>query len=181
MRAPDAIESALMCYIDLRREIPVPRATNRGPFVTLPALTEAKLALYTVMRTAKIGEVELARRLNCHEVATPDAGASRPVDQRREEFAGQVVHESVAKLIRGGAVVPNSQFGCGVERVSGSGLGLGRVSLGRASGGETFKRFSPHPLFQRALPPATAMPAPVFVWRHGFLLHRAAGALQAMA
>jgi predicted RNase H-like HicB family nuclease len=51
LRAPDAIESALMCYIDLRREIPVPRATSKGPFVTLPALTQAKLALYAAMRT----------------------------------------------------------------------------------------------------------------------------------
>ena len=66
LRAPDAIESALMCYIDLRREIPVPRATGKGPFVTLPALTEAKLALYTAMRAARIGKAELARRLNCH-------------------------------------------------------------------------------------------------------------------
>jgi antitoxin HicB len=30
LRAPDAIESALMCYIDLRREIPVPRAGTKG-------------------------------------------------------------------------------------------------------------------------------------------------------
>src|ERR1017187_9735625 len=66
LRAPDAIESALMLYIDLRRDIPVPRAGGRGPFVTLPALTEAKLALYTAMRTAKVGKAELARRLNCH-------------------------------------------------------------------------------------------------------------------
>jgi antitoxin HicB len=55
-----------MCYIDLRREIPLPRATSKGTFVTLPALTEAKLALYTAMRAARIGKVELARRLNCH-------------------------------------------------------------------------------------------------------------------
>jgi antitoxin HicB len=66
LRAPDAIESALMAYIDLRRDIPVPRAGGRGPFVTLPALAEAKLALYTAMRTAKVGKAELARRLNCH-------------------------------------------------------------------------------------------------------------------
>ena len=66
LRAPDAIESALMCYIDLRREIPVPHANRKGPFVTLPALTEAKLALYTAMRAASIGKAELARRLNCH-------------------------------------------------------------------------------------------------------------------
>ena len=66
LRAPDAIESALMGYIDLRRDIPVPRAGSKGPFVTLPALTEAKLALYTAMRTTKVGKAELARRLNCH-------------------------------------------------------------------------------------------------------------------
>ena len=34
--------------------------------MTLPALTEAKLALYTAMRTAKMSKSELARRLNCH-------------------------------------------------------------------------------------------------------------------
>jgi len=66
LRAPDAIESALMCYIDLRREIPLPRAGAKGPFVTLPALTEAKLALYTAMRTAHVSKAELARRMNCH-------------------------------------------------------------------------------------------------------------------
>jgi antitoxin HicB len=66
LRAPDAIESVFMGYISLRREIPLPRPGGRGPFVTLPALTEAKLALYTAMRTAKVGKAELGRRLNCH-------------------------------------------------------------------------------------------------------------------
>jgi antitoxin HicB len=32
----------------------------------LPALTEAKLALYEAMRNARVGKAELARRLNCH-------------------------------------------------------------------------------------------------------------------
>ena len=66
LRAPDAIESAFMAFIDLRRDIPLPRAGRRGPFVTLPALSEAKLALYTAMRKAKVGKAELARRLNWH-------------------------------------------------------------------------------------------------------------------
>ena len=66
LRAPDAIESALMCYIDFRRDIPMPRAGAKGPFATLPALTEAKLALYTAMRTAKVSKSELSRRLSCH-------------------------------------------------------------------------------------------------------------------
>jgi len=65
-RAVDAIETALMGYIEDRQEIPSPRATKRGEFVTLPALTEAKLALYSAMRAAGVGKAELARRLNCH-------------------------------------------------------------------------------------------------------------------
>lgn len=67
MQAVDAIESALSMYVDDRREIPAPSAPKRGmKLVTLPALTEAKLALYSAMRAQKIGKAELARRLNCH-------------------------------------------------------------------------------------------------------------------
>ena len=35
LRVPDAIESALMGYIDLRRDIPVPRPDRRGPLFCL--------------------------------------------------------------------------------------------------------------------------------------------------
>ncbi len=66
LRAPDAIETVLIAYMADRRDIPMPRTGGKGPFATLPALTEAKLALYTAMRAAKIGKAELARRLNCH-------------------------------------------------------------------------------------------------------------------
>ncbi|SPF52218.1 Antitoxin HicB [Candidatus Sulfopaludibacter sp. SbA4] len=67
MQAVDAIESALSMYVDDRREIPAPSGPKRGmKLVTLPALTEAKLALYSAMRAQKIGKAELARRLNCH-------------------------------------------------------------------------------------------------------------------
>jgi antitoxin HicB len=65
-RAADAIESVLLGYVADRRDIPLPRPSSRGPFATLPALSEAKLALYTEMRAAKIGKTELAGRLNCH-------------------------------------------------------------------------------------------------------------------
>ncbi len=68
-RAADAIETALMGYIEDRRDIPaprVPRSKDSKEAVTLPALTEAKLALYMAMRTGKVGKAELARRLNCH-------------------------------------------------------------------------------------------------------------------
>jgi antitoxin HicB len=67
MHAVDAIETALSMYIDDRRDIPSPSAPKRGmKRVTLPALTQAKLALYSTMRANKIGKAELARRLNCH-------------------------------------------------------------------------------------------------------------------
>jgi len=65
-RAVDAIETVLLGHMADRRDIPMPRAGRRGPFVTLPALTEAKLALYSEMRAAKVGKAELARRLNWH-------------------------------------------------------------------------------------------------------------------
>jgi antitoxin HicB len=65
-RAVDAIETALGMYVDDRREIPASDAKARTPFVTLPVLTETKLALYSAMRAQRIGKAELSRRLNCH-------------------------------------------------------------------------------------------------------------------
>ena len=67
MHAVDALESALSLYIEDRRDIPKPSTTKRGfKLVTLPALSEAKVALYTAMRAGQVGKAELARRLNCH-------------------------------------------------------------------------------------------------------------------
>ena len=66
LRAPDAIETILIGYVADRRDIPMPHAGSKGPFVTLPALTEAKLALYSAMRTARVSKAELSRRLNWH-------------------------------------------------------------------------------------------------------------------
>jgi antitoxin HicB len=67
LRAVDAIETALMGYIEDRREIPPSdAAAQRGTLVSLPALTEAKLALYQSMCGARVGKAELARWLNCH-------------------------------------------------------------------------------------------------------------------
>ena len=65
-RAVDALETMLMALIDDREDIPRPRRVKRGRFITLPALTEAKLELYRQMREARIGKAELARRLHCH-------------------------------------------------------------------------------------------------------------------
>jgi antitoxin HicB len=66
LRAVDAVETALMGYIEDRRDIPSADAGQRRDFVILPALTEAKLALYETMRAARVGKAELGRRLNCH-------------------------------------------------------------------------------------------------------------------
>jgi antitoxin HicB len=64
-RAADAIETALMGYVQDRQPIP-PGYAGAGISVTLPALTEAKLALYETMRKGRVGKTELARRLNWH-------------------------------------------------------------------------------------------------------------------
>jgi antitoxin HicB len=66
-RAVDALETALSMYVDARQPIPAPSPLKRRQrAVTLPLLTEAKLALYEAMRTARVGKAELARRLNWH-------------------------------------------------------------------------------------------------------------------
>lgn len=64
-RAIDALETAFMGYVGDRKDIPKPSAIKKYS-VILPALTEAKLALYSSMRSQKVGKAELARRLNCH-------------------------------------------------------------------------------------------------------------------
>jgi antitoxin HicB len=67
MRAVDALETALSLYVDDRRDIPKPSPIKaRGKSVSLPALSEAKLALYQTMRASRLSKAELARRLNCH-------------------------------------------------------------------------------------------------------------------
>lgn len=66
-RAVDALETYLMGMIEDRQAIPTPRAPRRKErSIMLPALTEAKLALYRQMRAARVGKAELARRMNCH-------------------------------------------------------------------------------------------------------------------
>jgi antitoxin HicB len=61
------IESALMLYIEDRQDLPPADAGSAcRACVTLPALTEAKLALYQSMRAARVGKAELARRLSWH-------------------------------------------------------------------------------------------------------------------
>ncbi len=66
VRAVDALETAFIEYMQDRRAIPAPSPRKRGLRVTLPALTEAKLALYSAMRAGRVGKADLSRKLNCH-------------------------------------------------------------------------------------------------------------------
>ena len=67
VRAVDALETALMMYIEERKDIPRPsRIRKRGRWVVLPALTEAKVCLYHAMRQSGAHKAELARRLRWH-------------------------------------------------------------------------------------------------------------------
>lgn len=62
--ALDAIETALLGYMQDRRVIPVPRRAARGKvMVYLPTLGMAKLALYNAVLAQRLGKAELARRL----------------------------------------------------------------------------------------------------------------------
>ena len=62
--AVGALETALMIYISRRADLPRPsRARKNGYSVRLPALTEAKMALYQAMKTAAVSKGELARKL----------------------------------------------------------------------------------------------------------------------
>lgn len=66
-RAVDALESALMTYMEDGKEIPQPSPIKRkSRSVALPALSEAKVELYRAMRSAGVQKAELARRLGWH-------------------------------------------------------------------------------------------------------------------
>ena len=65
-KASEALEAALSLYIEDRREIPRPgRLTARRVLIGLPALSQAKVALYELMRSRGVRKAELARRMGC--------------------------------------------------------------------------------------------------------------------
>jgi antitoxin HicB len=65
LRAEDAIETAIQGRMTDRKEIPEPRAAG-AHFVTLPAQTALKVALYSAMLGQGVRKAELARRLQVH-------------------------------------------------------------------------------------------------------------------
>jgi antitoxin HicB len=67
--AADALVSALSVYMDRKADLPKP-SKPRGKnvrIVELSALQQAKLWLYSEMRSAGVRKAELARRLNWHK------------------------------------------------------------------------------------------------------------------
>jgi len=64
--AKDALLTAVDAYMKDRRDVPDPSATVAKYRVAIPALMEAKVALYRTMRSAKVNKSELARRLDVH-------------------------------------------------------------------------------------------------------------------
>jgi antitoxin HicB len=68
--APDALIAALGGYMEAKRAIPLPSQITQDQLrVTLPILVAAKLALYEAMRTAKVTNMEMGRRLGISESA----------------------------------------------------------------------------------------------------------------
>ena len=65
-RAEDALATVVDAYMKDRRDIPLPSAAIAKHRVTMPALMEAKIALYESMRRANVTKAELARRLKWH-------------------------------------------------------------------------------------------------------------------
>jgi antitoxin HicB len=63
--ASEALALALTFYTEKNIDLPVPGPLKRGMrMVRMSALNEAKLALYSAMRSAGAGKAELARRIH---------------------------------------------------------------------------------------------------------------------
>ena len=68
--AQDVLHCALSHRVDERQEIPAPSAPEAEErLISLPVVTQAKVALYEAMRAQKVTKVELARRLGVTENA----------------------------------------------------------------------------------------------------------------
>ena len=65
--AGDCLIAALGGYIEGRRDIPRPSPGRGRPFVALPSLVAAKIALYRAMRERGLGNAALAKRLGTVE------------------------------------------------------------------------------------------------------------------
>jgi len=67
MRAVDCLATYFIGCMEERTEIPDPSPVGKGKrYITLSALSEAKIGLYKEMRKAGVRKAELARRLSWH-------------------------------------------------------------------------------------------------------------------
>ena len=67
LQAVDALETALSCYVEARKPLPVASKAKRGQRTVRPsALDGAKLGVYQAMTEQGIKKAELARRLGWH-------------------------------------------------------------------------------------------------------------------
>ena len=68
--AEDALTIILSVYVERNEELPKPSPLSAGQeLVAVPALSAAKLALYSTMRRKEISNKELAERLGINESA----------------------------------------------------------------------------------------------------------------
>lgn len=67
LQAVDALETALLFYVEARKPLPVPSKGKRGQRTVRPsALEGAKLGVYQAMTEQGVKKAELARRLGWH-------------------------------------------------------------------------------------------------------------------
>ncbi len=89
--ASEAVQTAFMAYMADRKDIPPPSRIKRGmDWFTLPALAEAKLALYQAMREAGLRKADVARRLRWHKPQVDrllDPRHDSRLDQLEQAFA----------------------------------------------------------------------------------------------
>ena len=62
--AKDCLGGALGIYVELHEDIPAPSPTAPGQvLISVPIIVAAKLELYTAMRSHRVTQIELAKRL----------------------------------------------------------------------------------------------------------------------
>jgi len=64
--ATEALETALIMYIEEQRDLPCPSPAKGRPTVSPNALECAKLSIYATMREQGVRKAELAQRLHWH-------------------------------------------------------------------------------------------------------------------
>ncbi len=98
--ALEALETAFIALMSDRSPIPAPSRIKRGmDFVTLPALSEAKISLYREMLAADLRKADLARRLGWHKPQVDrllDLRHDSRLDQLEQAFAALGKRMSIA-------------------------------------------------------------------------------------